>query len=158
MGNVVRTTRNTHESGSGKKDVVTASIPTVSSQVPTRSRWHTVRVIVFAILAALLAGLAVIRLLGVDGNRYTAALLALTPYWTAGGLILGVLSLFWRHWLIGLGVLAITVALVVGLLPRLQLERTKRPVVSDQLLAQLIRDRLGGYMFAPPGTNGRLSD
>lgn len=47
----------------------------------------------------------------------------------------------------------------VGLLPKLQLERAKRPVVSDKLLAQLIRNRLDGYLFAPPGTTtGHLSD
>ena len=46
----------------------------------------------------------------------------------------------------------------VGLLPKLQLERAKRLEVSDELLAQIIRNRLDGYLFAPPGTNGHQSD
>ena len=46
----------------------------------------------------------------------------------------------------------------VGLLPKLQLERQKRPEVSDALLLQIIRDRVGGYLFAPPATVGHLAD
>ncbi|HKS48476.1 MAG TPA: endonuclease/exonuclease/phosphatase family protein [Amycolatopsis sp.] len=75
--------------------------------------------IVFAVLAALFVMLAALRLLGIDGNRYTAALIALTPYWTAGGLVLGVLALAMRHWWIGVGVVAVSVALTAALLPRL---------------------------------------
>jgi murein DD-endopeptidase MepM/ murein hydrolase activator NlpD len=46
----------------------------------------------------------------------------------------------------------------VGLLPKLQLERAKRPEISNALLQQIIRNRIGGYLFAPNGTSGHLSD
>jgi hypothetical protein len=45
----------------------------------------------------------------------------------------------------------------VGLLPKLQLEKAKHQQISDELLQQLIKDRVGGYLFAPPAT-GRSSD
>jgi len=78
-----------------------------------------VRMIVFAVLGGLLVVLAALRLFGVDGNRYTAALLALTPYWSVGGMLLGIVALALRHWWIGIGVAAVSVALLVALLPRL---------------------------------------
>ncbi len=46
----------------------------------------------------------------------------------------------------------------VGLLPKLQLEKAKRPEISNELLLQLIRNRIGGYLFAPPAADGHLAD
>jgi endonuclease/exonuclease/phosphatase (EEP) superfamily protein YafD len=72
----------------------------------------------FAVLAAVFAALAAMRLLGLDGNRYTAALLALVPYWIVGGLILGGVALGLRQWWSGGVVLVLTLALVAVVLPR----------------------------------------
>ncbi|NIH78166.1 endonuclease/exonuclease/phosphatase family protein [Amycolatopsis viridis] len=66
----------------------------------------------FAVLAALFAVFAVMRLAGVDGGRLTASLIALTPYWVVCGLVLAVVTLALRHWWIGGIVLVL--ALVVG--------------------------------------------
>lgn len=68
--------------------------------------------------AVLLAAHTAFRFLDVDGNRYIAAALALTPYVTLAGLALGVLALVLRRWRIGAGVLALVLALASGLLPR----------------------------------------
>ena len=83
--------------------------------------------IFFAVLAAVFAALAAMRLLGLDGNRYTAALLALVPYWIVGGLILGGVALGLRQWWSGGVVLVLTLALVAVVLPRtfLSLSRTR---------------------------------
>lgn len=87
---------------------------------------------VFAVLALLFVVLAALRLLGADGNGYTAALLALTPYWTAGGMLLGIVALAMRHWWIGFGVVAVAVALVAALLPRM-VPATQPPAAGRQL-------------------------
>lgn len=74
--------------------------------------------IVLAVLAVAFLEVAVLRLLGIDGNRLTAAVLALTPYCAVGGLLLGGVSLALRHWWIGGIVLVVALALVGMLLPR----------------------------------------
>jgi endonuclease/exonuclease/phosphatase (EEP) superfamily protein YafD len=74
--------------------------------------------IVLLVLAVAFLEVAALRLIGVDGNRLTAALLALTPYCAVGGLLLGGVSLALRHWWIGGVVLVVALALVGVLLPR----------------------------------------
>ncbi|TNC28266.1 endonuclease/exonuclease/phosphatase family protein [Amycolatopsis alkalitolerans] len=74
--------------------------------------------IALIVLAVAFLEIAALRLIGVDGNRVTAALLALTPYWTIGGLLLGGFSLAFRHWWIGGIVLAVALAVAGTLLPR----------------------------------------
>ncbi|MFD2417533.1 endonuclease/exonuclease/phosphatase family protein [Amycolatopsis pigmentata] len=83
------------------------------------TRRHTVRMIALGVLALLFVAMAAMRFAGIDGNRYTAALLALTPYWTGAGLLLGILALTLRHWWIGVTVVAVAVALAAVLIPRL---------------------------------------
>lgn len=88
--------------------------------------------ILVLIVATGFAALAFLRLVGIDGNRYTAAALALTPYAAVGGLLLGVLALVLRRWWIGGVVLALAVALVAVMLPRVMPDRqpgTDGPVV-----------------------------
>jgi endonuclease/exonuclease/phosphatase (EEP) superfamily protein YafD len=70
------------------------------------------------LLAVPFLALALIRVLGFDGTRITVALLALTPYWVVGGLLVGVLSLLRQWWIAGV-VLAVAVALVAMLVPRM---------------------------------------
>jgi endonuclease/exonuclease/phosphatase family metal-dependent hydrolase len=74
--------------------------------------------IALAVLALAFLEVAALRLIGIDGNRVTAALLALTPYCAVGGLLLGGVSLALRHWWIGGIVLVVALALVGMLLPR----------------------------------------
>jgi endonuclease/exonuclease/phosphatase family metal-dependent hydrolase len=75
--------------------------------------------IVLGVLALVFVTLATMRFVGIDGNRYTAALLALTPYWTGAGLLFGIFALTLRHWWIGVTVVALAVALAAVLIPRL---------------------------------------
>jgi endonuclease/exonuclease/phosphatase (EEP) superfamily protein YafD len=82
---------------------------------PTRPRLSTVLLGLAAVPFAVLAGL---RLLGIDGGRYTIAALALTPYATVAGAVLAALALLLRHWWIGGVVLGLVLALVVAILPR----------------------------------------
>lgn len=67
----------------------------------------------FAVLRLVVSGL-----LGMDGNRYTTAALALTPYVVPVGATVAVLALAGRQLRLGAGCLALTVLLAVPLLPR----------------------------------------
>ena len=75
-------------------------------------------VLVLQILTALFAVFAGFRCAGVDGNRYTASLLALTPYFLPAGVVLGGLSLILGQFAAGGGVLALTVLLGALVAPR----------------------------------------
>ncbi|WP_157577232.1 endonuclease/exonuclease/phosphatase family protein [Saccharomonospora iraqiensis] len=97
---------------------------TVSMSGPTPGRDGNR--ILLIVLGAALAGLfvfAVLRLvvsgvLGVDGNRYTAAALALTPFAVPFGVVLAVLAFVGRQRLIGVASALLALALVVPLVPR----------------------------------------
>ncbi|NUS62538.1 MAG: endonuclease/exonuclease/phosphatase family protein [Saccharothrix sp.] len=67
-------------------------------------------------MAFLLAALA--RLLGIDGTRYLAATTALTPYFTAAGVVLGGLALLLRRWAVATITLLVAVVLVAAVVPR----------------------------------------
>ncbi|WP_020669065.1 endonuclease/exonuclease/phosphatase family protein [Amycolatopsis nigrescens] len=82
---------------------------------------------VLALIALPFAVLAVLRLVGIDGNSYTAAALALTPYATAAGLVLGVLTLMLRRWWIGGVVTLLAVSLTFAVVPRLVPEEQPTP-------------------------------
>ncbi|WP_084789559.1 endonuclease/exonuclease/phosphatase family protein [Saccharomonospora iraqiensis] len=97
---------------------------TVSMSGPTPGRDGNR--ILLSVLGAALAGLfvfAVLRLVvsgvfGVDGNRYTAAALALAPFAVPFGVVLAVLAFLGRQRLIGVASALLTLALAVPLLPR----------------------------------------
>jgi len=72
----------------------------------------------FAVLTVGFLVLAALRLFGVEGSRITSALIALTPYWTAGGLLVGAVALGFRHWWIGGVALVVAIVLVAMVLPR----------------------------------------
>jgi endonuclease/exonuclease/phosphatase (EEP) superfamily protein YafD len=80
--------------------------------------WHAGAVLALQILAALFAGFVMFRLTGVDGNRYTASLLALTPYFVPYGLVVGGLLLGFGAFAIGGSVTALTALLGGLVLPR----------------------------------------
>jgi endonuclease/exonuclease/phosphatase (EEP) superfamily protein YafD len=79
---------------------------------------HAGGVLTLDVLAALFALFVLLRLSGRDGNRYTASLLALTPYFVPVGLVLGGLLLGLGQPAIGGGALALTVLLGVLVAPR----------------------------------------
>ncbi|QFU85769.1 endonuclease/exonuclease/phosphatase family protein [Amycolatopsis sp. YIM 10] len=76
--------------------------------------------------------LVVMRLFGIDGNAYTTAALALTPYLTAAGLLFGLLALALRRWKVGAVVLLLVAALVSVLVPRMVAE--EQPAVTGREL------------------------
>ena len=79
-------------------------------------RKGTTFLLVVATIAFLLA--AFTRLLGIDGTRYMIATTALTPYYTAGGVLLGVLALLLRRWAAATITLLVAVVLVAAVAPR----------------------------------------
>ncbi|HEY4460114.1 MAG TPA: endonuclease/exonuclease/phosphatase family protein [Pseudonocardiaceae bacterium] len=70
------------------------------------------------VLDGLFALFVLFRLTGIDGNRHTASLLALMPYFVPVGLVLGGLSLGLRLFVAGTGTLAVTVLLGALIAPR----------------------------------------
>jgi endonuclease/exonuclease/phosphatase (EEP) superfamily protein YafD len=92
-------------------------------------------VIVLPVLATLFVVFVALRLSGVDGNRYTAAALALTPYGVPFGGALGVLALVLSRWWTGGIVLAATALLVTQLVRRVT--RSVRPDRSGRPLRVL---------------------
>lgn len=72
--------------------------------------------LVAAAVVFVLAGF--VRLVGVDGTRYTVALTALTPYFAAGGVVLGVLALLLRRWAVAVVTLSLASVLVAAVVPR----------------------------------------
>jgi endonuclease/exonuclease/phosphatase (EEP) superfamily protein YafD len=76
-------------------------------------------VTVLLLLAALgFLAWAALPLAGLDANRYTVALVALTQYATLAGIVLTLLGLVLRRWLTALVVGLVTAALVVFVAPR----------------------------------------
>jgi endonuclease/exonuclease/phosphatase (EEP) superfamily protein YafD len=73
----------------------------------------------FLLVTALFVVFAVLRVFNVDGNRYTTAALALTPYAVLGGAMLGVLAWALGQWWTGGITLALTVGLAILVLPRM---------------------------------------
>ncbi|WP_447008304.1 endonuclease/exonuclease/phosphatase family protein [Saccharothrix isguenensis] len=79
-------------------------------------RGGTTFLLVVAAIAFALA--AFTRLLGIDGNRYMLATTALTPYFTAAGVVLGALALLLRRWAVATITLLLAVVLVAAVAPR----------------------------------------
>lgn len=79
-------------------------------------RGGTTFLLVVAAIAFVLA--AFTRLLGIDGTRHMLAATALTPYFTAAGVVLGALALCLRRWAVGTVTLLIAVVLVAAVAPR----------------------------------------
>ncbi|MFE2753827.1 endonuclease/exonuclease/phosphatase family protein [Actinosynnema sp. NPDC059335] len=88
--------------------------------VDTRERRTRRRSVTFLLVVAAVTFLpaAFIRLLGIDGTRHMVATTALTPYVTAGGVVLGVLALLLRRWAVGTVTSLVAVVLVAAVVPR----------------------------------------
>ncbi|ONI79015.1 hypothetical protein ALI144C_29150 [Actinosynnema sp. ALI-1.44] len=73
----------------------------------------------WAVPSVLFTAFAALRLLGVTGNRYIIATVALTPYIGVVGLVLGVVGLFMRRWIFGGVVLAFAMIVSAAVVPRM---------------------------------------
>ncbi len=89
--------------------------PRASARQPVKT-WI---VVVWAVPSVVFLAFAALRLLGVTGNRYIIATVALTPYIGVVGLALGVVGLFMRRWIFGGIVLAFAMIASAAVVPRL---------------------------------------
>ncbi|MFC9257924.1 endonuclease/exonuclease/phosphatase family protein [Amycolatopsis thailandensis] len=103
-------------------------------------------VVPFAVLTAM-------RLVGYDGNTYTIAALALTPYAGIATLVLGVLALGFRRWWTAAVALVLTCTIAALVLPRAFGGEQKalggkhvRVLASNMLGGQADPDRIVGYV------------
>ncbi|PSL50727.1 endonuclease/exonuclease/phosphatase (EEP) superfamily protein YafD [Saccharothrix carnea] len=103
-------------------------------------RKGTTFLLVLAAVAFLLA--AATRLLGIDGTRYLAATTALTPYFTAAGVVLGGLALLLRRWAVGTVTSLVAVVLVAAVAPRAFPD--SRPVGVGQVVTVMAANLLVG--------------
>jgi endonuclease/exonuclease/phosphatase family metal-dependent hydrolase len=78
-------------------------------------RKTTVALLFFAL--AFLA-VAVLRVFGIDGNQFTVPALALSPYITPAGLVLGLIALVLRRRITAVAVLLMALSMAVLLMPR----------------------------------------
>ena len=80
------------------------------------------RTLTVVLLVPVLAflGVAVLRVLGIDGDVVTVPAIALTPYITAAGALLFLVAFVLRRRLIALAVLLLAISVGVLLLPRIQ--------------------------------------
>ncbi|MFJ8916896.1 endonuclease/exonuclease/phosphatase family protein [Amycolatopsis sp. NPDC102389] len=92
-------------------------------------------VVPFAVLTAL-------RLVGYDGNEYTIAALALTPYAGIATLVLGVLALGLRRWWTAVVALALTCTIASLVLPRAFADEQK--ALDGKHVRVLASNMLGG--------------
>jgi endonuclease/exonuclease/phosphatase (EEP) superfamily protein YafD len=119
----------------------------VEDQKPRR-RWVTVLLVVVAVPFAVLASL---RILGVDGDQYTIAALALTPYAAVAGLALGGITLALGRWRTGGVVLVLAVALTALVLPRMF--ASDQPAVAGTPLRVMASNLLAGSADAQQVVN-----
>ncbi|SFE64141.1 Uncharacterized conserved protein YafD, endonuclease/exonuclease/phosphatase (EEP) superfamily [Actinopolyspora alba] len=74
--------------------------------------------LLLSLLAAFVCGVALGRFGGLERGQISSALIALTPYVTAGGGVLLLLTLALRRWLTALVVAVVTAVLAVSVAPR----------------------------------------
>lgn len=84
-----------------------------------RTAGARIGVALWAIPAIFFVLFAALRLLGVAGNRFIVATIALTPYIAVIGLVLGAIGLLMRRWIFGGIVMAIALIVAAGIVPRL---------------------------------------
>nr|WP_218888510.1 endonuclease/exonuclease/phosphatase family protein [Saccharopolyspora hordei] len=87
-------------------------------QTGARGRGRRVLSVVLAVVGVGFAAWAALPLLGWDVDRYTVALVALTPYGVLVGAVLALAGLLLRQWPTALLVGLVTVLLAVGVAPR----------------------------------------
>ncbi|HEX7302355.1 endonuclease/exonuclease/phosphatase family protein [Lentzea sp.] len=88
----------------------------VSTEVKPRKNGFATFLLV--VCAMLFVATAMVRLLGIDGNRYMIAATSLTPYVTVAGLLIGLFALFRKRWVVGLTMTLVGVVLIANVAPR----------------------------------------
>lgn len=106
---IVGTTPETDEHSATLHDVVTTEVK------PEKSGFATFLLVVCAFL---FVAAAMVRLLGIDGNRYMIASTSLIPYITVVGLLIGLLALLRKRWVVGLTMTLVAIVLVGTVAPR----------------------------------------
>jgi hypothetical protein len=81
--------------------------------------------VVLIVLAVPFVVLAGMRLVGADGDKYTVAALALTPYAAVGGPVLDAVALLLRSWWTG-GIVLLLAAMVVACMSAADQPRASR--------------------------------
>lgn len=96
---------------------------------PSRGRIGGAKTTALLLLLTLaFLGIAVLRVLGMDGNQYTIPALALMPYVAPGGVLLAILAFLLRRRILAVAVLLLASAVVILLVPRV--------VANDQPAAE----------------------
>jgi endonuclease/exonuclease/phosphatase (EEP) superfamily protein YafD len=93
--------------------------PAEAEQARRRSPRRITSTVLLLVFAVPFLGWAALRLFGLDSDRYTSALVALSPYAVPLGLAIAVVGLVLRRWLVTLVVGVATIALVLTLAPRM---------------------------------------
>lgn len=96
----------------------TVEVDAPAPEEPPRRRKRRGVTVFLALPVLLVAGAAGLRLAGVDGNRYVVALLALTPYVAAFGVLMTLVVLIARRRVLVVVALVATVSLGAVLVPR----------------------------------------
>jgi endonuclease/exonuclease/phosphatase (EEP) superfamily protein YafD len=124
-----------------------------AEETPRRRRLGG-RTVTFLLLIFALAFLAIAvqRVFGIDGNRYTVPALALTPYIAAAGGLLFLIAFLLRRRVIAIAVLVMAVSMGVLLLPRVQ--SNDQPVVHGVHVRVLAANLNNGNVDA--ATIGKL--
>jgi endonuclease/exonuclease/phosphatase (EEP) superfamily protein YafD len=78
-------------------------------------RFVTLLLVLLALPIMAVCGL---QLMDIDGNKWTAALIALVPYFVIAGALLAVLALLLRRWGLGVAVVLVVAVLAAGVAPR----------------------------------------
>ncbi|MBP2321329.1 endonuclease/exonuclease/phosphatase (EEP) superfamily protein YafD [Kibdelosporangium banguiense] len=90
-----------------------------TERVRPRPRVKTWVVVLWVVPSVVFLAFAALRLLGVTGNRFIIATMALTPYIGVVGLALGVIGLLMRRWIFGGIVLSIAMITSAAVVPRI---------------------------------------
>jgi endonuclease/exonuclease/phosphatase family metal-dependent hydrolase len=111
----VRTTR--CQRGFGQAGVVTVTTRRPVQQ--TRPGVKTWAVVLWVVPCVVFLAFAALRLLGVTGNRFIIATIALTPYIGVAGLALGVIGMLMKRWIFAGIVLSIAMITSAAVVPRM---------------------------------------
>ncbi len=102
-----------------REQVIEFDEPDEEQAAPPRRRRRRGVTVFLLVLSLPLLGVVGMRLARVDGNRFTAALLALTPYVAGYGLVVALLALLLRRKLLTVLAFGLSLSLAVLLVPRL---------------------------------------
>jgi endonuclease/exonuclease/phosphatase (EEP) superfamily protein YafD len=88
------------------------------AEVPRRRRGGAPVTFLLLLFALAFLAVAVLRVIGFDGNAFTVSALALSPYIAPGGVLLALIAFLLRRRLMALGVMLMASSMVILLVPR----------------------------------------